>query len=118
MFLFDSSILEMSLVDIPRFFQTLLVQKPDLDSVFDNGKHNNTGIKISQIIQLHTTLTPVHCIHSLNMLPVEGRGEVREGSTAWEIDSLWSVPYRFCLNFFNTCVAIQWTVITRNRMPR
>lgn len=80
MFLFDSSILEMSLVDIPRFFLSLLVQKPDLDSVFDNRKHNNTGIKIRQVLQLHTTLTPAHCIHSLNMLPVEGRGEGREHS--------------------------------------
>lgn len=75
--------LEMPLVDIPRLFLSLLVQNPDLDSVFDNGKHNNTGIKIRQILCLGlfllnfsytcTKLTPAHCIHSLTLLPVEGR---------------------------------------------
>ena len=44
--------LEIPLVDIPKFFQSLLVQKPDLDSVFDNGEHNNTGTKIREILGL------------------------------------------------------------------
>ena len=69
---------------ISQDFLSLVVQKPDLDSVFDNEKHNNTGIKIRQNTQLrvifvkldlHTMLMSAHCIYSLTVLLLEGREE-------------------------------------------